>query len=226
MKKYLKVSILIFSLFTIFFFVQNKYNKKTSLVFQENNSKKYVALTFDDGPHPKYTDMLLDGLKERNVKATFFVIGKNAQNNYNVLKRMIDEGHIIGNHTYSHKNLFLLNEKQILKEIDQTNQIIEAVSLKPVKYFRPSYGNYNAKIINLAQMEVVLWNVDSLDWKIRNSNRIARKVVNKVQNGSIILMHDIYKTSVKAAFKIIDELQKEGYEFVTIDKLLETSLEY
>ena len=130
---------------------------------------------------------------------------------------MADEGHLIGNHTYSHKNLYRLKETKIKEEIDKTNQIIEAITGKIPKYFRPSYGNYNGKILKLANMEAILWN---LDWKIKNSKRITYRVINKVNDGSIILMHDIYKSSVNAALLIIDKLQQEGYEFVTVEKLL------
>ena len=221
MKKYLKALILVIFLTSILY-LSGSSKEKELPVFNEN-TPKYVALTFDDGPHYKYTEMLLDGLKKRNVKVTFFVLGSNASKNYNILKKAALDGHVIGNHTYSHKNLFRLKEEEILEEIDKTNQIIEAITGTTPKYFRPSYGNYNGKILKLAKMETVLWNVDSLDWKIKNSNQITRRVLNKVSDGSIILMHDIYKSSVKAAFLIIDKLQEEGYEFVTIDELLTSS---
>ena len=223
MKKYLKGCLLILVLITILFISSYKKENKEILAFQEKEEPKYVALTFDDGPNHKYTNMLLDGLKEKNVKATFFVLGNNAATNYETLKRIADEGHLIGNHTYSHKNLYRLKEKEILKEIDKTNQVIEAVTGDTVKYFRPSYGNYNSKIVKLSQMEVVLWNVDSLDWKIKNSKRITNRVLKKVNDGSIILMHDIYKSSVKAALMIIDKLKEEGYEFLRVDELLAAS---
>ncbi len=221
MKKYLKALILVIFLTSILY-LSGSSKEKELPVFNEN-TPKYVALTFDDGPHYKYTEMLLDGLKKRNVKVTFFVLGSNASKNYNIIKKAALDGHVIGNHTYSHKNLFRLKEEEILEEIDKTNQIIEAITGTTPKYFRPSYGNYNGKILKLAKMETVLWNVDSLDWKIKNSNQITRRVLNKVSDGSIILMHDIYKSSVKAAFLIIDKLQEEGYEFVTIDELLTSS---
>ena len=221
MKKYLKALILVIFLTSILY-ISSSSKEKELPAFNEN-TPKYVALTFDDGPHYKYTEMLLDGLKKRNVKVTFFVLGSNASKNYNIIKKAALDGHVIGNHTYSHKNLFRLKEEEILEEIDKTNQIIEAITGTTPKYFRPSYGNYNGKILKLAKMETVLWNVDSLDWKIKNSNQITRRVLNKVSDGSIILMHDIYKSSVKAAFLIIDKLQEEGYEFVTIDELLTSS---
>lgn len=222
MKKYIKISILLFSMLAIFVYLEQKRTRDDELLaFKENNQEeKVIALTFDDGPHYKYTPYLLDELNKRNVKATFFVLGMNANNNLEILKRMNEEGHVIGNHTYSHKNLYRLKSQKIFEEIDKTNQVIEMMTHKPVQYFRPSYGNFNNKIAKLTDMQIVLWNIDSLDWKIKNSNKIANRVINKAHDGAIILMHDIYKSSVKAALKIIDKLQEEGYKFVTVDELL------
>ena len=190
-------------------------------VFKEEarTSSKVVALTFDDGPS-RYTSMLLDGLKERDVKVSFFVLGSKAEKNYEILKRMSDEGHLIGNHTYSHKNLYRLSAEEIFNEIDKTNLIIESITGTSTKYFRPSYGLYNQKIEELTNMKIILWNLDTLDWKIKNSKQITRRVVSTVKDGSIILMHDVYKTSVKAALDIIDKLQEEGYTFLRVDELM------
>ena len=190
-------------------------------VFKEEarTSSKVVALTFDDGPS-RYTSMLLDGLKERDVKVSFFVLGSKAEKNYEILKRMSDEGHLIGNHTYSHKNLYRLSAEEIFNEIDKTNLIIESITGTSTKYLRPSYGLYNQKIEELTNMKIILWNLDTLDWKIKNSKQITRRVVSTVKDGSIILMHDVYKTSVKAALDIIDKLQEEGYTFLRVDELM------
>ena len=220
MKKLFKTLVLVLGISSLFYILDNNHKSQNDLLAFKTDNKKYIALTFDDGPHYKYTSLLLDGLKERNVKATFFVLGCNVEKNYSLLKRMADEGHLIGNHTYSHKNLYRLKETKIKEEIDKTNQIIEAITGKMPKYFRPSYGNYNGKILKVANMEAILWNVDSLDWKIKNSKRITYRVINKVNDGSIILMHDIYKSSVNAALLIIDKLQQEGYKFVTVEELL------
>ena len=224
MKKYIKILLIAFILISLGY-VQYKSpnNQNTKQVF--NESKKYVALTFDDGPHYKNTKLLLDGLRERNVKATFFIIGQNIGGNEEILKQMKEDGHLIGNHTYSHKNLFRLSKTRILNEIDKTNDLISSITGEVPSYFRPSYGNSNNKIEHLTDMKTVLWNCDSLDWKLRNSNRITKRVLNSVHDGSIILMHDIYKTSVNAALDIIDRLEKEGYEFVTVEKLAKLNAE-
>lgn len=224
MKKYIKTLLIAFILISLGY-VQYKSpnNQNTKQVF--NGSKKYVALTFDDGPHYKNTKLLLDGLRERNVKATFFIIGQNIGGNEEILKQMKEDGHLIGNHTYSHKNLFRLSKTRILNEIDKTNDLISSITGEVPSYFRPSYGNSNDKIEHLTDMKTVLWNCDSLDWKLRNSNRITKRVLNSVHDGSIILMHDLYKTSVNAALDIIDRLEKEGYEFVTVEELAKLNAE-
>ena len=224
MKKYIKILLIAFVLISLGY-VQYKSpnNQNTKQVF--NESKKYVALTFDDGPHYKNTKLLLDGLRERNVKATFFIVGQNIEGNEEILKQMKEDGHLIGNHTYSHKNLFRLSKTRILNEIEKTNVLITLITGEVPSYFRPSYGNSNDKIEHLTEMKTVLWNCDSLDWKLRNSNRITKRVLNSVHDGSIILMHDIYKTSVNAALNIIDRLEKEGYEFVTVEELAKLNAE-
>ena len=182
--------------------------------------KKRAALTFDDGPSPLYTEKLLDGLKERDVKATFFVIGNSVEGNEDILKRMIEEGHIIGNHTYSHVQLSTVSYEVGLNEIEETNNIIfNACGVMP-EYIRPPYGSWNDKMTMDVNMTEVLWNVDPLDWQTSDSELVVKRVLKCVDDGSIILLHDVYKSSVDAALKIVDELKKEGYEFVTIDELL------
>lgn len=178
-----------------------------------------VALTFDDGPSGLYTEYLLDGLKERNVKATFFVTGSNVRDNKDIIKRMSDEGHLIGNHTYSHVDLAKTDFDTACKEINDTNLYIKNVTGYTPKYIRPPYGDWNDKLLKETDMSIVLWNVDPEDWKDQNANIVAARVIKNTRAGDIILLHDIFKSSVDAAFKIIDELQDKGYHFVTVDKL-------
>lgn len=182
--------------------------------------KKRVALTFDDGPSPRYTEKLLDGLKERDVKASFFIIGENVEGNEDILKRMAQEGHIIGNHTFSHVQLSTVSYDVGLKEIEETNNaIFNACGVMP-KYIRPPYGSWNDRMTMDVNMTEVLWNVDPLDWQVSDSSLVTKRVLKCVDDGSIILLHDVYESSVDAALEIVDALQKEGYEFVTIDELL------
>lgn len=179
-----------------------------------------AALTFDDGPHPVYTQQLLDGLKERGVKATFFVTGEHAELHPDIIRRMHDEGHLIGNHTYSHIQLTASNRDQFKNELIQTNEILYDITGDEVQYVRPPYGSWDKKLETDLNMFPVLWNVDPLDWNIANANRVAQAVINKVSDNDIILMHDYYDTSVEAALMIVDELTQQGYEFVTVDKIL------
>lgn len=123
-----------------------------------------VALTFDDGPHPVYTEKLLDALKERGVKATFFVTGEHAELHPDVIKRIHDEGHLIGNHTYSHIQLTSANKEQFQNELIQTNKILSDITGDEIQYVRPPYGSWDKKIETELNMFPVLWNVDPLDW--------------------------------------------------------------
>lgn len=179
-----------------------------------------VALTFDDGPHPVYTEKLLDGLKERGVKATFFVTGEHAELHPEIIKRMHNEGHLIGNHTYSHIQLTTSNGEQFKDELIQTNEILHDITGDEIQYVRPPYGSWDKKFETDLNMFPVLWNVDPLDWCTANTSRVASAVLNKVSDNDIILLHDYYETSVDAALVVVDALTKEGYEFVTVDKIL------
>lgn len=181
---------------------------------------KRVALTFDDGPHPVYTEQLLDELKGRGVKATFFVTGEHAELHPDIIKRMHDEGHLIGNHTYSHIQLTSSNRDKFKNELIQTNEILSDITGDEVQYVRPPYGSWDKKIETELNMFPVLWNIDPLDWRIANASRVAKTVISKVADNDIILMHDYYDTSVEAALMVVDELTQQGYEFVTVDKIL------
>ena len=186
---------------------------------QEAGGKK-IALTFDDGPHPYYTQQLLKGLKERNVKATFFITGQNVKAYPEIVKEIYAEGHLIGNHTYSHIQLTSKNEESFMQEIVRTNEAIKEVTGQDTIYVRPPYGSWNKEFEKELNMFPVLWTVDPLDWCSSDASRIVRSVCSKAKENDIILMHDQYKTTVTAALKIVDELTQKGYEFVTVDELL------
>ncbi len=184
--------------------------------------KPKIALTFDDGPNIKYTPMLLDGLKERGIKATFFLIGANTEQEESkkIVKRMYEEGHLIGNHTYSHVQMTHLSEEAAVREIEKTDQVISAITGEHVAYMRPPFGAWQRELEVRMEVLPVLWSVDPLDWTTENVDEIVSKVVTEVEEGDIILLHDCYASSVEAALRIVDILQKEGYEFVTVDRLL------
>lgn len=179
-----------------------------------------VALTFDDGPHPVYTPKLLDGLKKRGIHATFFLVGKNIDGNEDIVKRIQEEGHLIGSHTYNHVQLGKMTEAKAKDEVLKgCNKIYETTGIYS-SFVRPPYGDWKKNLDFCITMIPVSWNVDSLDWKIQNTEKIVKRVVKDVQEGDIILMHDIFDTSVEAALEITDELTREGYQFVTVDELL------
>ena len=198
----------------------NKTNYEYDVVINRkiDKSKKMIALTFDDGPNYN-TSKVIDVLNKYDIKATFFVLGSRAINNKDILKKMADSGMEIGNHTYNHLLLTKYDENKIRSEIDDTSEVIYSATKKRPKLLRPSYGSVNNKIKKVANMPIIIWDIDTLDWKYHNSKRITSRVVNKVRDGDIILMHDIYSASLNALSNIISILQDNGYEFVTIDEL-------
>lgn len=198
----------------------NKTNYEYDVVINRkiDKSKKMIALTFDDGPNYN-TSKVIDVLNKYDIRATFFVLGSRAINNKNILKKMADSGMEIGNHTYNHLLLTKYDENKIRSEIEDTSEVIYSATKKRPKLLRPSYGSVNNKIKKVANMPIIIWDIDTLDWKYHNSKRITSRVVNKVRDGDIILMHDIYSASLNALSNIIPILQDNGYEFVTIDEL-------
>ena len=198
----------------------NKTNYEYDVVINRkiDKSKKMIALTFDDGPNHN-TSKVIDVLNKYDIKATFFVLGSRAINNKDILKKMADSGMEIGNHTYNHLLLTKYDENKIRSEIDDTSEVIYSATKKRPKLLRPSYGSVNNKIKKVANMPIIIWDIDTLDWKYHNSKRITSRVFNKVRDGDIILMHDIYSASLNALSNIIPILQDNGYEFVTIDEL-------
>ena len=182
-------------------------------------NKKLIALTFDDGPSNN-TKYFIKELQKRDALVTFFVVGNRVKKYEDVLKEAYLMGNQIGSHTYSHKNLLYLNEEEITKEIEKTNEAIyNVIGTKPT-IIRVPYGNINKKIRSISNMNHILWNVDTLDWKYKNSNRVYKEIIKHAEDGNIILLHDIFKTSVNGVLKAIDELKKQGYEFVTIDEMV------
>lgn len=189
-------------------------------LMEQSQAHPKVALTFDDGPSPKYTPLLLDGLKERNVQATFFLLGKNVKENQKLVQRMQTEGHLLGNHTYNHVQLNKIPETTARQEILKTNnEIYEATGNYP-EYMRPPYGAWKKNMELCVEMLPVFWDIDTLDWKSQNVDAILKAAGEEPEDGSIILMHDEYQTSVEAALLLIDRLKEKGYEFVTVDELI------
>ena len=180
---------------------------------------KYVALTFDDGPRPDTTGRLLDGLLERGAAATFFVIGQQVQGNEALLQRMEAEGHQIGNHTYSHVRLQTAEKDTVVEEIHKTEVLLTEAVGEGSFWLRPPYGLIGSERAELIRTPMIYWSVDPQDWKLLNKDKVVAAVLDAVQPGDVILLHDFYSTSVDAALEIVDRLQKEGYDFVTVEEL-------
>lgn len=187
---------------------------------EDRETVKKVAITFDDGPNPDYTELLLDGLKERGVSATFFLLGKEVERYPKIVKEIYQDGHLIGTHSYEHVNLSNLNDSAAIEQVDKTNTAIHEITGEYPEYIRPPFGCWKCNLDYETKMIEVLWDVDPLDWKTSNSDVIAKRVIDKVKEDDIILLHDASESSVKAAFKIIDELEREGYTFVTVEEIL------
>ncbi len=189
-----------------------------------NVESNTVAMTFDDGPHPKLTPRLLDLLKERGIKATFFVIGKCVAEYPDIAKRIVDEGHEIANHTWNHPQLPKLSPTAFAAEITQTNEAIkQATGILPVT-MRPPYGAINAGITKRLNEEyglsVILWSVDPQDWKIRKADHVSSHIIKNAAPGAIILAHDIHASTIDAMPAALDALQAKGYKFVTVSELI------
>ena len=178
-----------------------------------------IALTFDDGPNHN-TSRVLYILEKYNIKATFFILGTNIEGNEKIIKRMNDLGMEIGNHMFSHKLLTKQTDNTIKKEVDKVDNLIFNIINKYPTLIRPSYGTVNNRIKNLMNRPIIIWNIDTLDWKYHNSKQIANRVFKDVSDGDIILMHDIYRATANSLEIIIPKLLKDGYQFVTVSELL------
>ncbi|MBQ8527902.1 MAG: polysaccharide deacetylase family protein [Lachnospiraceae bacterium] len=182
--------------------------------------KGKIALTFDDGPNHKYTPLLLEGLKERNVRATFFLLGHRAVENPELVKQIAEDGHLIGNHSFYHDDLSKLSSEEAVNQVNRTNDVIYELTGKYPKLLRPPFGCKNSEIVYDPPMREVLWTIDSRDWALSDVGEIMQNVLPEAKENAIILMHDASTSSVQAALAIVDSLQQEGYSFVTLDEIL------
>lgn len=202
------------------FIVSNNKNIDYNFITNKlNNKNKLIALTFDDGPNHN-TIKVLNILEKYNIKATFFLLGINIPNHEKIIKRMDQLGMEIGNHMYSHSITTKLSNDKIKDEINKTDKLIYDIIKKYPTLIRPSYGIYNKKFQRLIKRPIILWNIDTLDWKYHDSKRIANNVFNNLKRGNIILMHDIYNATANSLEIIIPKLLNEGFEFVTVSELL------
>tara|TARA_R110002096_G_scaffold91625_7_gene207269 strand:- start:3478 stop:4398 length:921 start_codon:yes stop_codon:yes gene_type:complete len=188
-------------------------------------SQPYIAMTFDDGPHPSNTPRLLDMMKQRNIKATFYVVGPNARSYPSILKRMIAEGHEVANHTWTHADLTKLSQAGIRSEMERTRDAIVAATGVQPKSYRPPYGAVSSSLKSFMKSEygypTILWNVDPLDWKKPGVSVVADRLVAGARNGGILLAHDIHKSTIDAMPSTFDRLLAKGFKFVTVSQLIQ-----
>lgn len=182
--------------------------------------EKLIALTFDDGPHTVCTEQLLNGLKKRGVRASFFLVGENIGGNEQLLWRMSREGHLLGVHCYRHVDLTGQPAEVSCLELEKTADMIEDITGNRPEYIRPPYGRWSGELEEKVSMVPVFWEVDTLDWKTKNSREITEQICGQAEKHQIVLLHDVFPTSVEGALAAVDTLTGEGYTFVTVDELL------
>lgn len=191
---------------------------------QVNITEKVVAMTFDDGPHPTLTPKLLDILKARNIKCTFFVIGRSAKTYPNIIRRMIAEGHEVANHTWTHASLTSRSDAQIRTELQQSEDALVAAANYRPHLIRPPYGAINTRIKQLMFSEfgysTIMWSVDPQDWRRPGVSVVTSRLVNGAHPGAIMLAHDIHPPTIEAMPAMFDQLLAKGYQFVTVSQLL------
>ncbi|AVK82525.1 1,4-beta-xylanase [Lysinibacillus sp. B2A1] len=185
-----------------------------------DSTTKRIALTFDDGPHPKVTEQILDTLDKYHAKATFFMLGGRVQYYPDIAKDVLARGHEIGNHTWNHPVLTKLSQEQVLKQYTSTSAELEKAINHDATVFRPPYGATNDAINGQIPIPVVLWTIDTLDWKHRNAQQLLPYVKNNLHNNAIVLMHDIHQSTADGLDAVLAYLQGQGYEFVTVSEIL------
>ena len=185
---------------------------------RESEKTKYIALTFDDGPSGRYTRQLLDGLQARQVKATFLLCGYRIEQYPEETARIQAEGHEIGCHGYSHKNMRTMSRREIGGEISDTTALLDC----PVQFLRPPGGCCSDAVRQVAeakQLAILSWSVDPRDWATSDTATVEKTVLDKVQDGDVVLLHDMSDSSVTAALDIIDKLKEQGFQFATVSQL-------
>lgn len=186
---------------------------------EELQGKKLIAFTFDDGPNNPTTLKLLEGLEKYNARVTFFVLGSRVNTHKKSLIKAYEQCNQIGNHTYNHYNLLKKNDKIIANEISSTNEAIYNIIGEYPTIIRTPYGNTNSQIKKIGNLPTISWSIDTLDWKYRNAEKIADKIIKNAEDGAIILLHDLYSTSVEGALIAMEELSDE-YAFITIEEMM------
>ena len=180
---------------------------------------KMIAITYDDGPSSANTGRLLDGLKERGVLATFFMVGTNVSYYPKLVRRIAEEGHCLGNHSYDHPQFTKIGAEKSVEQVEKTSKLIEDACGKRPLFVRPPYCSTNEEVRQALEYTLILWSVDPEDWKYRDVDTVREHIVDGAHDGAIVLVHDIHSTSVEGSLAAIDILLEEGYQFVTVEEL-------
>lgn len=195
-------------------------HEKNYIVEPTSKSPKQIAFTFDDGPG-EYTEQLLEGLRERDAKVSFFLLGSRAEQSPEIVAEIYADGHLIGNHTYSHINLRKCSKSDAREQIEKTNEIIEEITGERPKFMRPPYGAYSWLTLERLDEIAVLWSMCPKDWEHEDDvDYICNYIVEHAKDGQIVLLHDRRPATVPAVLKAMDILKEDGYEFVRADELL------
>lgn len=178
-----------------------------------------IALTFDDGPDRSTTTKLLDGLAKRGVRATFFLVGEMIPGKEDLVERMADEGHQIGIHTYDHVRLTGLSTADFQAQVGRTGELLKELTGRESFCIRPPYGAVDDGVMKKASSALILWSIDPEDWRCKDAAQVTAHVVSHAGDGDVVLLHDIYSTSVEAALDVVDVLHQRGFLFVTVEEL-------
>jgi peptidoglycan/xylan/chitin deacetylase (PgdA/CDA1 family) len=185
--------------------------------------RKLVALTYDDGPHGRYTPMLMELLEAKKVPATFFLLGESVSANPKIAAQLAAAGFEVANHSYTHKEFTRISEDAVRRELVRTHDLITSVTGAPVRVMRPPYGSHNSRVRAICEdqgYKVIMWDVDTNDWRNRTAAQMVDYVLANTRDGSIILMHDRFQKSVDATAEVIDGLRAKGFEFASVSQLL------
>lgn len=193
--------------------------KEFQVATEDDKKEKTIALTFDDGPDPNYTVRILETLEKYNAKATFFMLGNRVHSYPSIAKKVAEAGHEIGNHSWNHPSLTGVTDVALQSEVKGTSDIIEAITGQPATVFRPPYGAIDDRVRESTKLPVVLWNVDTLDWEHHDPELLLEHVTEATRAGSIILMHDIHKSTADGLDAVLENLQSQGYKFVTVSEM-------
>lgn len=192
------------------------------VIYREKTQEKVIFLTFDDGPHPKMISRVLDILDKHAIKATFFILGSMGQKNKKLLKMMVEKGHMLANHSYSHENFAKLKTQKAEHEIDATQKMIENAGQKGPIYFRPPYGAGVKKcqkiLASRSCKAIVMWSNDPLDWKKPQKPLLIKRVLETLKTGDILLLHDIHLNTIESLDTLLKEIKERGFRFLRIDE--------